>query len=51
MKLDCGHPCLGFCGETCPDICKNLECEKYDKSKFEILFGMEDDADARFVIL
>jgi len=49
--LDCGHPCIGFCGETCPKICRDKECKNHDESTFEILFGMEDDPEARFVIL
>ena len=48
LKLNCGHSCLGMCGEPCPPICSicspNEEC-------FEVYFGEEGEANARFVTL
>ncbi|KAI6660404.1 NFX1-type zinc finger-containing protein 1-like [Oopsacas minuta] len=29
IKLECGHPCLGLCGERCPEIC-NI-CKPHDE--------------------
>lgn len=43
----CGHPCIGFCGEPCPTLCRL--CHKKKLSK--IVFGNEDDPEARFVYL
>lgn len=43
----CGHPCIGICGEPCPSLCKI--CDK--EIVTEILFGHEDDPDAKFVLL
>ena len=43
----CGHPCIGLCGDKCPKLCR--ECDK-DKVT-EVLFGTEDEPDARFVQL
>ncbi|CAJ0963463.1 unnamed protein product, partial [Mesorhabditis belari] len=28
--LKCGHPCLGFCGEACPDLCFSCGRQQYD---------------------
>lgn len=44
-KLGCGHPCLGLCQESCPKLCRI--CQP-DHESFQILFGNEDDAEARF---
>lgn len=33
LKLQCNHPCIGLCGETCPRLCKIC-----DKSKLEAFF-------------
>nr|XP_053646669.1 NFX1-type zinc finger-containing protein 1-like [Cherax quadricarinatus] len=47
MKLPCGHPCVGFCGDPCPPLCRTCDREELT----EILFGSEDEDDARFVLL
>lgn len=46
-KLTCGHPCVGFCGDPCPKLCRICNHEELT----EILFGTEDEEDARFVYL
>ena len=46
-RLKCGHPCIGLCGDKCPGLCR--ECDKDEVT--EILFGTEDQQDARFVQL
>lgn len=46
-KLPCGHMCIGYCGEPCPPKCRI--CHK-DEVTY-ILFGTEDEEDARFVVL
>ena len=43
----CGHPCVGLCGEKCPKLCRI--CNKAELE--EILFGTEDEEDARFLQL
>lgn len=43
----CGHPCIGLCGEQCPSKCRI--CDKDEVTT--ILFGEEDEEDARFVEL
>ncbi|XP_050443204.1 NFX1-type zinc finger-containing protein 1-like [Adelges cooleyi] len=47
VKLKCGHACIGFCGEPCPPLCRICDEEKVT----EIIFGNEDDPDARFIYL
>ncbi|CAF3403136.1 unnamed protein product [Rotaria socialis] len=47
QKLKCGHDCIGLCGEPCPRQCRI--CNKHIVQ--EILFGTEDEPDARFVFL
>ncbi|XP_030831842.1 NFX1-type zinc finger-containing protein 1-like [Strongylocentrotus purpuratus] len=47
LLLKCGHPCIGLCGEPCPKKCRI--CDKEEVTR--ILFGGEDDNDARFVEL
>ncbi|CAM4799643.1 unnamed protein product [Rotaria magnacalcarata] len=47
QKLKCGHDCIGMCGEPCPRQCRI--CNKHIVQ--EILFGTEDEPDARFVFL
>ncbi|PSN32629.1 hypothetical protein C0J52_22378 [Blattella germanica] len=47
LLLKCNHPCIGFCGETCPPLCR--VCNKDEVT--EIFFGNEDEPDARFVLL
>ncbi|XP_014223704.2 NFX1-type zinc finger-containing protein 1-like [Trichogramma pretiosum] len=46
-KLQCGHPCVGFCGDPCPPLCRVCNKEELET----ILFGKEDEPDARFVFL
>lgn len=45
--LKCGHPCIGFCGEICPPLCR--ECDKEEVTRVQL--GYEDDEDSRFVYL
>ena len=45
--LKCKHPCIGLCGEPCPPLCRI--CQK--KKVCEIIFGSEDEPDARFIWL
>ncbi|XP_060589825.1 NFX1-type zinc finger-containing protein 1-like [Ruditapes philippinarum] len=46
--LQCGHPCMGFCGEPCAEFfCRVCDFEIVT----EILFGNEDEPGARFVYL
>lgn len=45
--LKCGHPCIGLCGDKCPDKCRL--CDHDDVS--EIFFGTEDEPDAHFIQL
>nr|XP_045592741.1 NFX1-type zinc finger-containing protein 1-like [Procambarus clarkii] len=48
LKLNCGHPCVGFCGDPCPPLCRI--CDAEELTEF-VLLGCEEDADARFVLL
>ena len=43
----CGHPCIGLCGEKCPKLCRICEKDVVEA----ILFGSEDEPDARFIQL
>ena len=45
--LQCGHQCVGICGETCPPLCRNCDREKLYTSHF----GPEAQEDALFVYL
>ncbi|KAK7877831.1 hypothetical protein WMY93_031503 [Mugilogobius chulae] len=45
--LTCGHPCIGLCGEKCPDMCRICN----HKEVTEIFFGFEDDPDSCFIQL
>ena len=45
--LQCGHPCVGYCGDRCPNKCRI--CNKEELT--QIIFGDEDDPNARFVML
>ena len=45
--LKCGHPCIGLCGEKCPNKCRICDRDEV----CEILFGNEDEEDARFIQL
>ncbi|KAH1177640.1 hypothetical protein KIL84_011342 [Mauremys mutica] len=46
-SLKCSHPCAGLCGEPCPPKCRT--CHRDELA--EILFGVEDEPEARFVVL
>ena len=43
----CNHRCIGLCGEPCPKLCRICDKEKVT----EIIFGDEDNKNARFVLL
>lgn len=45
--MPCGHPCVGFCGDDCPRLCR--VCNKEELT--EIFFGTEEDEEACFVQL
>lgn len=45
--LDCGHPCIGLCGDKCPSKCRICNNEEVT----EIFFGNEDDPEAYFIQL
>ncbi|XP_040014742.1 NFX1-type zinc finger-containing protein 1 [Xiphias gladius] len=45
--LDCGHPCIGLCGDKCPSKCRI--CNHNEVT--EIFFGTEDDPEAHFIQL
>ncbi|XP_071084840.1 NFX1-type zinc finger-containing protein 1-like [Haliotis cracherodii] len=45
--LPCRHPCIGLCGEPCPRLCR--ECNHDEVTS--IMFGTEDEPDAKFVEL
>ncbi|XP_001949970.2 NFX1-type zinc finger-containing protein 1 [Acyrthosiphon pisum] len=47
FKLNCGHDCIGFCGEPCPPLCRI--CQEDEVTT--IVFGNEDEPNARFVYL
>ena len=40
-KLDCGHDCMGLCGEECPDVCRICDKETFN-NKVPLIFGTED---------
>ncbi|XP_030831564.1 NFX1-type zinc finger-containing protein 1-like [Strongylocentrotus purpuratus] len=46
-KRKCGHPCIGLCGETCPNKCRI--CDKEDLE--QRFFGTEDIQTARYIQL
>ena len=46
-QLKCGHPCIGLCGEKCPQQCRICDRDEV----CEIFFGNEDEDDARFIEL
>ncbi|CAG2103363.1 unnamed protein product [Medioppia subpectinata] len=37
-RLQCGHKCIGLCGEICPDLC--LTCDKWRANDY--LYGIEE---------
>ncbi|XP_008190958.1 NFX1-type zinc finger-containing protein 1 isoform X1 [Tribolium castaneum] len=45
--LACGHQCIGFCGDPCPQKCRI--CDEDEVT--EVFFGFEAEDDARFVLL
>ncbi|XP_062853233.1 NFX1-type zinc finger-containing protein 1 [Trichomycterus rosablanca] len=45
--LKCGHPCIGLCGDPCPNKCRICHREEVT----EIFFGPEDEPDATFIQL
>ncbi|XP_029467093.1 NFX1-type zinc finger-containing protein 1 [Rhinatrema bivittatum] len=45
--LECGHPCIGLCGEPCPKKCRVCHHDEIT----QIFFGNEDELDARYVQL
>ncbi|XP_048505861.1 NFX1-type zinc finger-containing protein 1-like isoform X3 [Athalia rosae] len=47
-RLKCKHPCIGFCGEPCPPLCRICDKEALIE---EFFLGEEDEPDARFVFL
>ncbi|XP_069003772.1 NFX1-type zinc finger-containing protein 1 [Embiotoca jacksoni] len=47
MTLDCGHPCIGLCGDKCPNKCRICNHDEVT----EIFFGTEDEPEASFIQL
>ncbi|XP_042361275.1 NFX1-type zinc finger-containing protein 1 isoform X2 [Plectropomus leopardus] len=45
--LDCGHPCIGLCGDKCPSKCRICHHDEVT----QIFFGTEDEPDANFIQL
>lgn len=45
--LDCGHPCIGLCGEKCPSKCRICNHDEFT----ELLNGTEDGPEAYFIQL
>ncbi|XP_032369209.1 NFX1-type zinc finger-containing protein 1 isoform X2 [Etheostoma spectabile] len=45
--LDCGHPCIGLCGDKCPSKCRICNHDEVT----EIFFGTEDEPEAFFIQL
>ena len=43
--MECGHQCMGLCGQLCPEICKICNSKN---ENFIIFFGNEDEDDAIF---
>ncbi|KAK7077998.1 hypothetical protein SK128_019393 [Halocaridina rubra] len=46
-RLRCGHPCIGYCGDPCPLLCRICDSEKLAK----LIVGNENNPLARFVLL
>ena len=40
-SLSCGHPCMGLCGEKCPNVCRICDKENFN-DKVPWIFGSED---------
>ncbi|CAL4074138.1 unnamed protein product, partial [Meganyctiphanes norvegica] len=49
LLIKCGHPCVGFCGDPCPSLCRI--CDRKELIDDYMLIGNEDEPDARFVVL
>lgn len=47
---DCGHPCIGLCGEVCPPFCRICDEEILKDPEACVIFGEPDEED-RFVFL
>lgn len=47
LVLECGHQCIGLCGERCPTLCRVCN----EDEVCEVLFGTEGEEDARFLVL
>ncbi|XP_034726304.1 NFX1-type zinc finger-containing protein 1 isoform X2 [Etheostoma cragini] len=45
--LECGHPCIGLCGDKCPSKCRICNHDEVT----EIFFGTEDEPEAFFIQL
>ena len=46
-KLECGHQCVGICGDFCPRLCRIC-----DKDKLQTIFlGREEEPDALYIEL
>lgn len=45
--LDCGHRCIGLCGESCPTLCRTCN----EAIVTDVLLGNEDEPDAKYVQL
>ena len=43
LPLQCGHPCVGVCGETCPDLCRICHKERFDDLIEDSLFPCDPD--------
>jgi hypothetical protein len=44
-KLKCGHMCIGYCGDVCPNLCR--VCNKYDIEETSLMFGYDVDENTR----
>lgn len=47
INLECGHQCIGLCGENCPNKCRICNRDEV----CNIFFGREDEEDARYIQL
>lgn len=45
--LQCHHPCVGFCGDPCPVLCRVCDHDELT----EIFLGNEDEENARYIML
>ena len=44
-KLKCGHQCIGYCGDVCPDLCRICNMDKIEETAD--IFGYDVDASTR----